>query len=96
MGMALRMGDGDRGDARGRSWSAVTTLQVLTGYAQAAIVRNQLASSVRLQLRTTEVPMDAFMPVLIVLGTLVLVALAGAIATVAGYDSRDGFDPRDR
>jgi hypothetical protein len=40
--------------------------------------------------------MDVFMPVLIVLVFIVLVALAGATAPVAGYDSRDGFDLRDR
>ena len=39
--------------------------------------------------------MDAFMPVLVVLVFIVLAALAGAMAPVAGYDSRDGFDLRD-
>ena len=40
--------------------------------------------------------MDAFMPVLIALVFIALAALAGAAAPVAGYDSRDGFDLRDR
>jgi hypothetical protein len=40
--------------------------------------------------------MDAFMPVLIALVFIVFAALAGAAAPVSGYDSRDGFDLRDR
>jgi hypothetical protein len=85
------------GVTEGTFMAAVTTLQALTGYVQADIVCNQSPTAVRLQLRTNGGPqMDAFMPVLIALVFIVFAALAGAAAPVSGYDSRDGFDLRDR
>ena len=67
--------------------SLVTTLNLLTGYAQPGTVRNQLERSVRLHDRTHGA--GAMITIAAALAILILLAI---VAGIAGCESRDGFD----